>query len=199
MAAHIKSLLFLQNHSAPCRYFSSHPFADIILPNKGTPCFIAGDSNHKETIMYAYQKSRQAFNRTVVVHLPEDFPTDQVEVIVLPASTYQPANPQVTPEVANATHALLTLDTSHFTVEQHKAYERACAIIKRGRQKDEPRILPSSGQAWGVFEGLIEVADDFDAPLPDEGLFWGEGTDEYGMFGHSEPCPCTTKTRLIAY
>ena len=124
--------------------------------------------------MYAYRQIQQALNRTVVVHLPEDFPTNQVEVIVLPASTYQPTNPEVTKEVANATHAFLTLDTSHFTVEQHKAYERACAIIQRGRQKNDPRI-------WGVFEGLIDVADDFDAPLPDEELFWGEGTDEYGM------------------
>ena len=114
--------------------------------------------------MYAYRQIQQALNRTIVVDLPEDFPTEQVEIIILPAVNFKPTKPEVSQEVANATHAFLTLNTSHFTVEQHKAYKRACAIIQRGRQKDEPRI-------WGVFEGLIDVADDFDAPLPNEELF----------------------------
>lgn len=46
--------------------------------------------------------------------------------------------------------------------------------MQRGRQADEPRIL-------GLFAGLAKVSDDFDAPLPDEDIFWGAETDENGV------------------
>ncbi|MGB0388773.1 MAG: hypothetical protein ACPGWR_28470 [Ardenticatenaceae bacterium] len=129
--------------------------------------------------MYAIREIQQVPDRTVIVHLPDDFPSERVEVIVLPApplTTKLPTKPKAsnTIEVSDATHRFLTMDTSHFTVDQLQAYERACTIIKQGRRPDEPRI-------WGVFAGLIDIADDFDAPLPDQELFWGEGSDEYGM------------------
>ena len=124
--------------------------------------------------MYAIREIQQVPDRTVIVHLPDDFPSDRVEVIVLPAPSLTaklPTKPKASNaiEASDATHRFLTIDTSHFTADQRRAYERACTIIKQGRRPDEPRI-------WGVFEGLIEIADDFDAPLPDQDLFWGERT-----------------------
>ena len=68
----------------------------------------------------------------------------------------------------------LAQDVSQWTTEQQQAYARTKKMIENGRRPDEPRIL-------GLFSGLIEVSDDFDAPLPDEDSFWGEETDEYGM------------------
>ena len=32
-----------------------------------------------------------------------------------------------------------------------------------------------------LFEGLVQIAEDFDAPLADKNVFWGENTNEYGM------------------
>ncbi|MEA3341973.1 MAG: hypothetical protein U9R15_18575, partial [Chloroflexota bacterium] len=91
--------------------------------------------------------------------------------------------PIAEPLIASATEAttemtavrhFLTRDTSHLTAVQRRAYRRAHAIIRRGRRPDEPRIL-------GLFAGLVQIADDFDAPLPDEDMFWGKSTNEYGM------------------
>lgn len=123
--------------------------------------------------MYTVHQIQQVKNRTVVVDLPQEFPlTNIVEVIILPA-TELITESEATTEMA-ATHHFLTMDTSHFTAVQRRAYDRAYAIIRRGRRPDEPRIL-------GLFEGLVQIADDFDAPLPDENMFWGESTNECGM------------------
>ncbi|MCB0164708.1 MAG: hypothetical protein KDI79_10800 [Anaerolineae bacterium] len=71
--------------------------------------------------------------------------------------------------VIDAVEHLLTLDISRFTPEQQQAYEKTKSLVQQGRLPHEPRIL-------GLFEGLMEVSDDFDSPLPDEDLFWGEDT-----------------------
>ncbi|MDQ4078481.1 MAG: hypothetical protein M3220_19830 [Chloroflexota bacterium] len=71
-------------------------------------------------------------------------------------------------------HRFLSRDVSSFTEQQREAYARVRSLILHGRSPNEPRIL-------GLFEGLVEVADDFDAPLPDEEEFWGKGTDAYGL------------------
>lgn len=68
----------------------------------------------------------------------------------------------------------LSQDVSQWTPEQQAAFARTKAMVLNGRQPDEPRIL-------GLFAGLVEVSDDFDAPLPDEDSFWGVETDEYAM------------------
>ena len=68
----------------------------------------------------------------------------------------------------------LAQDVSRWTPAQQQAYARTKALIVNGRRPDEPRILD-------LFAGLIEVSDDFDTPLPDEAIFWGEDTDEYGI------------------
>jgi len=124
--------------------------------------------------MYAIRQVQRVRNHTVMVHLPKDFLTDRVEVIVLPA---QPSSDELGATKANQVsadvHRFLTMDTSRFTAVQRQAYNRACAIIRQGRNSDEPRIL-------GLFAGLVQIADDFDAPLVNEGMFWGADTDEYG-------------------
>jgi hypothetical protein len=77
-------------------------------------------------------------------------------------------------EVEAEVGRFLSLDVSQWTAAQQQAYAQAKQAIQNGRQSNEPRIL-------GLFSGLIEISDDFDAPLPDEAAFWGEETDEYGM------------------
>jgi hypothetical protein len=68
----------------------------------------------------------------------------------------------------------LTLDTSQFSAAQRRAYEEACAALKQGREAGDRRIL-------GLFAGLGRISEDFDAPLPDESLFWGETSDANGL------------------
>ena len=122
--------------------------------------------------MYAIRCIQTVENGTVTVHLPPDFPADRVEVIVLPVEEEPPDEKEFPPAVQE----FLNTDTSQFTDKQRAAYERAKEHILRGRSPDEPRIL-------GLFEGLAEVPDDFNDPLPKEieDLFWGSETDEYGI------------------
>lgn len=68
----------------------------------------------------------------------------------------------------------LSRDLNQIAVNYRPAYEQACRLIRQGRQSGEPRVL-------GVFKGLLQTSDDFDAPLPDEDLFWGKETDEFGL------------------
>jgi len=125
--------------------------------------------------MYAVRQIQHVQNGTVVVQLPKGFPSQSVEVIILPIQqTITSPNAVKQNEAQVAIHDFLTMDTSHFTPAQQQAYTRSCALIQQGRRPDEPRIL-------GLFAGLGEIADDFNDPLPDEDLFWGEETDEYGM------------------
>jgi len=126
--------------------------------------------------MYAIRQIQAIENGRVVVQLPEDFPAGQVEVIILPVQT---ANGLAYPKQGEANQALqrfLTLDTEHFTSDQQTAYQRACTILRKGRQQDEPRIL-------GVFTGFVTSSADFDAALPDDivDLFYGSETDEVGV------------------
>lgn len=122
--------------------------------------------------MLALRQIRPVKNHTVTIKLPKDFPADQVEVIILPAPT-NTFSPEAEADAAAAS-IHLSVDTSRLTEVQHRAYERMQTLLKQGRKPDEPRIL-------GLFSGLVQISDDFDEPLPDEDLYWGEGTDEYGV------------------
>lgn len=122
-------------------------------------------------MMQAVRQYARVVDRQVTIELPADFAAEQVEVIVLPVEQVShSAEMQTDPAVAE----FLALDTSAYSTSQLAAYERASALLRRGRASDEPRIL-------GIFAGLVEVADDFDAPLADEDLWWGAETDEYGI------------------
>jgi len=121
--------------------------------------------------MQAVRQIVQVVDRRITIDLPSDFAAERVEVIVLPTEdAIVSAATSLDPSVGE----FLALDTSAFNPTQMKAYERASMLLRRGRRPDEPRIL-------GIFAGLVEVADDFDAPLPDEELWWGSETDEYGI------------------
>lgn len=66
-----------------------------------------------------------------------------------------------------ARQSFLKMDTPNFTSEQLQAFVQSCK-----------RVLaynPGDRQLWGLYQGLIEVAADFDAPLPDDfvELFYG--------------------------
>ena len=93
-------------------------------------------------------------------------------MIILPALVENTTQDDASDTVVNP--LLLSLDVSQLTKAQRRAYKRTQALLQRGRQADEPRIL-------GLFAGLAQVSDDFDAPLPDEDIFWGAETDEYGV------------------
>ena len=107
-----------------------------------------------------------------MVYLPAEFTANEVEVIITPVKEAGSSAAHTAEE--DAIQRLLDLDTSHFTEAQKQAYQRTCQLLRQKRRPDEPRLL-------GLFEGLFEIGDDFNDPLPDEGLFWGEETDEYGM------------------
>jgi hypothetical protein len=126
--------------------------------------------------MYAIRQIQAIENGKVVVQLPDDFPADQVEVIILPAQTVNGAAYPKQNQANQALQRFLALDITHFTSDQQTAYQHACAILRKGRQQDEPRI-------FGLFAGLVTSSADFDTPLPDEiiALFHGSETDEYGV------------------
>ena len=126
--------------------------------------------------MQAVRQFHMIENGMITIHVPLDFPTREVEVIVLPKQSAENVVHHELDEAQTAIQYFLTMDISHFTPEQLKAYERTCALLRKGRKPGEPPI-------WGLFEGLIEVADDFDDPLPSEiiDLFYGSETDEYGI------------------
>lgn len=112
----------------------------------------------------------QVKDRQVTLTLPKNFSAQQVEVIVLPVTEEKDVEGGKTAVI----HSFLSLDTSQFTAEQLRTYKKTCARIQEDRTDDSPRIA-------GLFAGLVHMSDDFDDPLPDEHLFWGEGTDEYCM------------------
>lgn len=108
----------------------------------------------------------------IVVHLPAEFTGNEVEVIITSVKEADSSTAHTAEE--DVIQRLLNLDTSYFTEAQKQAYQRTCQLLRQKRRPDEPRLL-------GLFEGWFEIGDDFNDPLPDEGLFWGEETDEYGM------------------
>ena len=111
--------------------------------------------------MQALRQFHTAENGTITIQLPADFPTGEVEVIVLPKQPTVNGNHAEPDEGQRAIQQFLTMDTSHFTPEQVKAYERTSVLLRKGRNPSDPPI-------FGLFAGLIEVSEDFDAPLPDD-------------------------------
>lgn len=128
--------------------------------------------------MQAIRQIKTVKNRQVIVQLPEDFPlADQVEVIILPVSPEKEMNAQQLEPEATETVVIrdfLAMDSAQFTPVQRQAYERIKLTLQTSHHPNKPRTL-------GLFEGLIQIADDFDAPLTDENQFWGDSTDESGI------------------
>ncbi len=125
--------------------------------------------------MYAIRQIQTIENGQVTVQLPADFPTTQVEVIILPASTVDTDTAEQA-QIELALQRFFNLDKTNFTAEQQLAYQRACIILRKGRKPNEPRV-------FALFSGLVATTADFDEPLPDDmiDLFYGSTTDEYGI------------------
>ena len=121
--------------------------------------------------MQAIRQFAQVVDHRVTIDLPTDFAAEQVEVIVLSAVEAVESRPSPRDP---ALRAFMNLDTSAYTPEQKAAYDRVIAYIRSGRREGEPYPL-------GLFAGFVEVSDDFDDPLPDEDLWYGSETDEYGI------------------
>ena len=112
-------------------------------------------------------------NGTITIELPTELADEEVEVIVLPIRTSSETSisaPKLDGEVDDALYnqarqRFLNLDTSGFTQQQLDAYHQARERLIRGRKPNQPRIL-------GLTGGIVKMSDDFNAPLPDEDLFY---------------------------
>ena len=71
------------------------------------------------------------------------------------------------------------IDTTGWTALQLVARQRILDVIKTPNV-NQTRLL-------GLGIGLVDCADDFDAPLPSqiEALFWGSETDRYGCLSYT--------------
>jgi len=100
----------------------------------------------------------------IVVDMPSEFAGEDVEIIVF--SVRDSGESAIQPGAVNdVIQRFLQIDTSSFTSKQLEAYHHAYEQLCKGRRSDEPRIL-------GLTGGLVELAEDFDGPLPDEDLFY---------------------------
>ncbi len=127
--------------------------------------------------MYAVRQVVRISDNKIVLDL-SDFPSEYAEVIVLPSNgTKWDANggqASVEATTEQTIRAIQALDTSQMSDEQSAARERTLALLAEKPQPGAPRRL-------GIFDGLVEISDDFNDPLPDEEIYWGSLTDEYGM------------------
>ena len=125
--------------------------------------------------MEAIRQFHKVANGAITIELPVDFSAAEVEVIILPKQTAMNGNEQELDEVQRARQSFLSIDTSDFTPEQMQTFVQSCKRVLTYKPGD-PRL-------FGLYKGLIWVADDFDAPLPDDivDLFYGSETDEYGL------------------
>lgn len=103
----------------------------------------------------------------VTVDLPAEFAGEDVEIIVMPVRAITESTAWL--EADEAVERFLQLDTSSFTSKQLAAYRHAYEQIRKGRKPGEPRVL-------GLTSGLVELAEDFNSPLPEEDLFY-DGDD----------------------
>jgi len=122
--------------------------------------------------MQAVRQFHKVTNGSITIQLPVDFPADEVEVIILPKQMAVNGSTQELDAVQEARQSFLNIDTSDFTPEQMGAFVRSCKRVLTHK--------PGDSRLFGLYEGLIWVADDFDAPLPDDivDLFYGSETDE---------------------
>jgi len=129
-----------------------------------------------EAFVHAIHQVLPIKDRKVVIYLPDDFPAGNAEVIVKPAtsSAFIPASISPDEDLEQGLDLFWSLDISDFSSRQREAYMRLKALLRKRQGSHEPREL-------GLFREFVHIADDFDAPLPDEDAFEGIYTDEYGV------------------
>jgi len=131
----------------------------------------------EEAKMYAVRRVLRVKDSKIVLDLP-DFPSEYAEIIVLPTlKPDQKTNGGIALAQSESTQAInliQAIDATHLTQKQMAARERTLALLAE-------KTLPGAPRRLGIFDGLVEIADDFNAPLPDEEIYWGSLTDEYGV------------------
>ncbi len=127
--------------------------------------------------MYAVRQVVRVEDQRIVLNL-YDFPAEYAEVIVLPAKATDwgtnGGHASVESTTEQTIRAIQALDINLMTDAQRAARERTLALLAERPQPGAPPRL-------GIFDGLVEIADDFNDPLPDEEIYWGSLSDEYGM------------------
>jgi hypothetical protein len=131
----------------------------------------------EQIVMSIFSQIYQVKDKQIVVTLPDDFVGTEVEVWVRPRAVVGLGEKGGDTAVVQA---ILNKETSNLLPDQQELYQRLQAYLQA-----PPSARPPVA---GLFAGLIHTAPDFDDPLPDEHLFWGETTDEYGL---SLPSPST--------
>ncbi len=127
--------------------------------------------------MYAVRQLLRVEDNKIVLDL-SDFPSEYAEVIVLPAKMGEWGTNEQTPPSEPITQQTIrtirTMDTSRMTEAQRAARERTLALLAQNPQ-------PGAQRRLGLFDGLVEMTDDFNDPLPDEEIYWGSLTNEFGV------------------
>jgi hypothetical protein len=121
-----------------------------------------------ETSIHAIHQVLPIKDRKIVVKLPDDFPAGHAEVIVKPAlsATLGSSTISYDEDLEQDLDLFWSLDTTDFSPRQMQAYERLQALLRKRQSPHESREL-------GLFREFVRIADDFDAPLPDEDAFEG--------------------------
>lgn len=126
--------------------------------------------------MYAVRQVVRVADNKIVLDL-YNFPSEYAEVIVLPSNATnwgangEDASVELTTE--QTIRAIQALDMSQMTYEQRAARERTLRLLAEKPQPGAPPRL-------GIFDGLVDIAEDFNDPLPDEEIYWGALSDEFG-------------------
>lgn len=112
--------------------------------------------------MYAVRQVVRVSDNKIVLDL-SDFPSEYAEVIVLPSNgTNWGANGgqgSVESVTEQTIRAIQAMDTSQMSDAQRAARERTLRLLAEKPQPGAPPRL-------GIFDGLVEIAEDFNAPLP---------------------------------
>lgn len=114
--------------------------------------------------MNTFQQTLSVTNQRIVIDLPEGFKAQEVEVV-------RPTNSYDLEERRNEmVEHLLTWDVTDFSGEKLKAYQR---LIVYYRNEFHPHVPPPEG-LWSEF---VWIADDFDAPMEDEDLWYADNIE----------------------
>lgn len=94
------------------------------------------------------------------IQLPDDFTSPEINISIRPSSDIE-----IEERRRAAMNQVLDWDISAFSAEQLTAYQR---IIRYIRDDYHPNTPPP----FGLYDGLVWMSDDFDAPMDDEALWY---------------------------
>lgn len=120
--------------------------------------------------MEAVRQVHKVHNHSFTVQLPAEFRADEVEVIVLPVQAERSRLQNLDGETRLAIEKFLALDTSHFSGEQLAAYQK-------NRARLQEWLETGQGALVGIFEELIEIAEDFAGSEEIDALFYADNIE----------------------